>query len=66
VLPVKLEDLRPNDIRFLRKWVSNGTLQHLGRIDNQVKIKGFRVELDGVATAMEVSDILYSLERQYD
>ncbi|KAG2001812.1 nonribosomal peptide synthetase 12 [Coprinopsis cinerea AmutBmut pab1-1] len=37
----------------LGKWVSNGTLQHLGRIDNQVKIKGFRVELDGVATAME-------------
>ncbi|KAG2017477.1 nonribosomal peptide synthetase 12 [Coprinopsis cinerea AmutBmut pab1-1] len=37
----------------LGRWHSNGTLVHLGRIDNQVKIKGFRVELDGVATAME-------------
>ncbi|KAF8967152.1 nonribosomal peptide synthetase 12 [Flammula alnicola] len=35
------------------RWLSNGTLEHLGRIDNQVKIKGFRVELDGVASAME-------------
>ncbi|KAH9480438.1 Adenylate-forming reductase 03009 [Psilocybe cubensis] len=37
----------------LGRWLPNGTLEHLGRIDNQVKIKGFRVELDGVATAME-------------
>ncbi|KAF4617144.1 hypothetical protein D9613_005935 [Agrocybe pediades] len=37
----------------LGRWTSNGTLEHLGRIDNQVKIKGFRVELDGVASAME-------------
>ena len=26
----------------------NGEIQHLGRVDDQVKIKGFRVELDGV------------------
>ncbi|KDR82824.1 hypothetical protein GALMADRAFT_134375 [Galerina marginata CBS 339.88] len=37
----------------LGRWLPNGTLEHLGRIDNQVKIKGFRVELDGVASAME-------------
>ncbi|KAH6906423.1 nonribosomal peptide synthetase 12 [Coprinopsis sp. MPI-PUGE-AT-0042] len=37
----------------LGRWHTNGTLIHMGRIDNQVKIKGFRVELDGVATAME-------------
>ncbi|PPQ69605.1 hypothetical protein CVT24_001361 [Panaeolus cyanescens] len=37
----------------LGRWTSNGTLEHLGRIDHQVKIKGFRVELDGVASAME-------------
>lgn len=36
------------------KWTPGGSLQPLGRIDNQVKIQGFRVELDGVATAMEV------------
>ncbi|KAJ6584991.1 nonribosomal peptide synthetase 12 [Mycena capillaripes] len=33
----------------------DGTLEHLGRIDDQVKIKGFRVELDGVAVAMETA-----------
>ncbi|KAH6915590.1 nonribosomal peptide synthetase 12 [Coprinopsis sp. MPI-PUGE-AT-0042] len=37
----------------LGKWTPGGSLQPLGRIDNQVKIQGFRVELDGVATAME-------------
>ncbi|KAI9000555.1 acetyl-CoA synthetase-like protein [Trametes punicea] len=26
--------------------------EHLGRVDEQVKVKGFRVELDGVSTAM--------------
>ncbi|KAF5369283.1 hypothetical protein D9758_002722 [Tetrapyrgos nigripes] len=36
------------------RWRSDGTLEHLGRIDDQVKVKGFRVELDGVASAMEV------------
>lgn len=28
-------------------------MEHLGRVDHQVKVKGFRVELDGVAAAME-------------
>ncbi|KAF9475655.1 nonribosomal peptide synthetase 12 [Pholiota conissans] len=37
----------------LGRWLPTGTLEPLGRIDNQVKIKGFRVELDGVASAME-------------
>ncbi|KAJ6613276.1 nonribosomal peptide synthetase 12 [Mycena sp. CBHHK59/15] len=36
-------------------WRSDGSLEHLGRIDDQVKIKGFRVELDGVAVAMETT-----------
>ncbi|KAK0485905.1 amino acid adenylation domain-containing protein [Armillaria novae-zelandiae] len=35
------------------KWREDGSLEHLGRIDNQVKIKGFRVELDGVSAAMQ-------------
>lgn len=30
----------------------NGEIEHLGRADDQVKIKGFRVELDGVATCI--------------
>jgi len=36
----------------LGRWRSDGQLDHLGRADDQVKVKGFRVELDGVAAAM--------------
>lgn len=39
----------------LGRWLPDGTLEHLGRVDDQVKIKGFRVELDGVSAAMQVS-----------
>ncbi|KAH7878038.1 nonribosomal peptide synthetase 12 [Lentinula edodes] len=39
----------------LGRWRPDGTLEHLGRIDDQVKVKGFRVELDGVAAALESS-----------
>ena len=38
-----------------RRWYQNGDLEHLGRVDHQVKVKGFRVELDGVAAAMETT-----------
>jgi acyl-coenzyme A synthetase/AMP-(fatty) acid ligase len=37
----------------LGRWDNKGSIVHLGRIDNQVKVKGFRVELDGVGAAME-------------
>ncbi|EJC98159.1 nonribosomal peptide synthetase 12 [Fomitiporia mediterranea MF3/22] len=37
----------------LGRWRPDGQLEHLGRVDDQVKVKGFRVELDGVAAAME-------------
>ncbi|OCH88429.1 AMP-binding protein [Obba rivulosa] len=36
----------------LGRWRFDGKLDHLGRIDEQVKVKGFRVELDGVSAAM--------------
>ncbi|KAG5650400.1 hypothetical protein H0H81_012379 [Sphagnurus paluster] len=39
----------------LGRWLPNGDLEHLGRVDHQVKVKGFRVELDGVAAAMETT-----------
>ncbi|KAG8734036.1 hypothetical protein FRC11_013092 [Ceratobasidium sp. 423] len=40
----------------LGKWREDGSLIHLGRADDQVKIKGFRVELDGVTASLESAD----------
>ncbi|KAI3337319.1 acetyl-CoA synthetase-like protein [Xylariaceae sp. AK1471] len=37
----------------LGRWTADGKLIPLGRKDDQVKIKGFRVELDGVSAAIE-------------
>ncbi|KAF8609148.1 nonribosomal peptide synthetase 12 [Ceratobasidium sp. AG-I] len=40
----------------LGKWREDGSLVHLGRADDQVKIKGFRVELDGVSASLEAAN----------
>lgn len=32
----------------LAKWLPNGDIECLGRIDNQVKVRGFRIELDEI------------------
>ncbi|MFI7857732.1 amino acid adenylation domain-containing protein [Pseudomonas promysalinigenes] len=37
----------------LGRWTATGELEHLGRCDDQVKVRGFRVELDAVAAALE-------------
>ncbi|KAK4170733.1 putative Nonribosomal peptide synthetase [Triangularia setosa] len=37
----------------LVRWNADGCLETLGRRDDQVKINGFRVELDGVSRAIE-------------
>lgn len=34
-------------------WTAEGTVQFLGRVDNQVKLRGFRVELDEIRVAIE-------------
>lgn len=39
--------------RDLGRWTENGELEHLGRTDDQVKVRGFRVELDSVSAALE-------------
>ncbi|WKD51531.1 amino acid adenylation domain-containing protein [Microbulbifer spongiae] len=39
--------------RDLGRWSENGELEHWGRTDDQVKIKGFRVELDSISTVTE-------------
>ncbi|KAJ4984956.1 amino acid adenylation domain-containing protein [Stagonosporopsis vannaccii] len=37
-------------------WRSDGSLDSFGRMDDQVKIKGFRVELEGVTAVLEQFD----------
>ncbi|WP_205410272.1 amino acid adenylation domain-containing protein [Aquimarina longa] len=39
--------------RDLGRWTSDGELEHLGRTDDQVKVCGFRVELDSVTSIIE-------------
>ncbi|KAF8831530.1 hypothetical protein HHX47_DHR1000721 [Lentinula edodes] len=40
----------------LGRWRPDGQLDHMGRVDDQVKVKGFRVELDGVSAAMQTCE----------
>lgn len=42
------------------RWREDGSLDTFGRSDDQVKIKGFRVELDGVSAVIEVKFFVYS------
>jgi acyl-coenzyme A synthetase/AMP-(fatty) acid ligase len=39
--------------RDLGRWTPEGQLEHLGRTDDQVKVRGFRVELDSVSRILE-------------
>ncbi|WP_407333530.1 AMP-binding protein [Enterovibrio sp. 27052020O] len=39
--------------RDLGRWTPCGELEHYGRTDDQVKVKGFRVELDAVSSIIE-------------
>ncbi|MCI3269847.1 amino acid adenylation domain-containing protein [Streptomyces cylindrosporus] len=38
--------------RDLGRWTADGELEHLGRTDDQVKVRGFRVELDSVSSVL--------------
>jgi D-alanine--poly(phosphoribitol) ligase subunit 1 len=39
--------------RDLGRWNAHGELEHHGRTDDQVKVRGFRVELDSVSSVLE-------------
>ena len=39
--------------RDLGRWTKEGELEHLGRTDDQVKVRGFRVELDSISQKLE-------------
>ncbi|MEU8511982.1 amino acid adenylation domain-containing protein [Kitasatospora sp. NPDC048722] len=40
----------------LTRWNDDGTVQFLGRTDSQVKLRGFRVELDEIKVSIESHD----------
>ncbi|GGV28211.1 hypothetical protein GCM10010277_10210 [Streptomyces longisporoflavus] len=40
----------------LARWNDDGTVQFLGRTDSQVKLRGFRVELDEIKVSVEKHD----------
>lgn len=54
------DPFRPGQLMFrtkdLGRWTAYGELRHCGRVDDLVKIRGFRVELDGVSRALEKTD----------
>jgi len=53
------DPFRPGHMMFrtrdLGRWTQSGELEHFGRVDDLVKVRGFRVELDSVTGALEAS-----------
>ncbi len=60
-------DARMFNTRDLGRWTADGELEHLGRTDDQVKVRGFRVELDGVSRVLErTSGCMKAVTIKYD
>ena len=48
----------------LVKWLPDGNIEFIGRIDNQVKVRGFRIELSEIdSKILEFPEIKYSTTR---
>ena len=48
----------------LVKWLPDGNIEFIGRIDNQVKVRGFRIELSEIdSKILECPEIKYSTTR---
>ncbi len=65
------DPFRPGHMMFrtrdLGRWTKTGELEHFGRVDDLVKVRGFRVELDGVTSALEASPCCQqAVTLQYD
>ncbi len=65
------DPFRPGHMMFrtrdLGRWTADGELEHFGRVDDLVKIRGFRVELDSVSGALEQSPCCQqAVTLQYD
>ena len=42
----------------LGRWLENGSIDIIGRQDDQVKLKGFRIELDGVTASLNACSVV--------
>ncbi len=51
--PAKLDGLRLYRTGDICAMNSNGTIQFIGRSDNQIKLRGYRVELEEIVTTIE-------------
>lgn len=51
--PFREGDYKMFRTRDLGRWTKSGELEHMGRTDDQIKIRGFRVELDSISTIVE-------------
>jgi amino acid adenylation domain-containing protein len=42
----------------LASWLPDGTIQYLGRVDQQVQVRGFRIELDEIRKQLEAMKLI--------